>query len=137
MIDDFLGHPAQQFLRNPEFFNFIFNGFQKCVSICLPNSIVIILLLGGCVLLIYIYVLHSSIQYISFRKQNKDVTSSLVILLRVSFVGVPQMFSTFVIWSISEAESKQLIESLNNNENNFTTYDRLLEIMVCRLVIRP
>ena len=29
-------------------------------------------------------------------------TSSLVILLRVSFVGVPHIFRTFVIWSISE-----------------------------------
>ena len=29
-------------------------------------------------------------------------TSSLVILLRVSFVGVPQILRTFVIWSISK-----------------------------------
>ena len=56
MTDAFLGHPVQQFLRNPEFFNFNFNGFrlpwpsrlQKYVSMCLPNSNVIILLLPCC-----------------------------------------------------------------------------------------
>ena len=33
---------------------------------------------------------------------NTENTSSLVILLRVSFVGVPQILRTFVIWSISK-----------------------------------
>ena len=54
--DAFLGHPIYQFLRNLEFLNFIFNGIklpwpsrsQKYVSICLPISIVMILLLGSC-----------------------------------------------------------------------------------------
>ena len=58
MTDAFLGHPVYQFLRNPEFFNFNFNGFrlpwpsrlQKYVSMCLPNSNVIILLLPCCAL---------------------------------------------------------------------------------------
>ena len=57
MTDAFLGHPVQQFLRNPEFFNSNFNGFrlpwpsrlQKYVSMCLLNSNVIILLLPCCV----------------------------------------------------------------------------------------
>ena len=53
--DAFLGHPIYQFLRNLEFLNFIFIGIklpwpsrsQKYVSICLPISIVMILLLGS------------------------------------------------------------------------------------------
>ena len=57
MTNAFLEHPVYQFLRNPEFFNFIFNRFrlpwpsrlQKYVSMCLPNSNVIILLLPCCV----------------------------------------------------------------------------------------
>ena len=52
----FWGHPVHHFLQNPEMYNFIFNRFglpwpsrfPKYVSLCLPNSNVIILLLPCC-----------------------------------------------------------------------------------------
>ena len=58
VTDAFLGHPVKQFLRNSEMYNLIFNGFGlpwpskflKYMSLCLPNSNVIIFLPGCCAL---------------------------------------------------------------------------------------
>ena len=81
MTDAFLGHPVQQFLQNPEFFNSNFNGFrlpwpsrlQKYVSMCLPNSNVIILLLpccDQCVIKLFIH-------YIYMNVSSSPVTGSI------------------------------------------------------------